>query len=58
MTPEAAYRQFVSDMYSGRRWKQKVARMSDAQIYAIWVKEQEKKDPPPKPNDESENIPF
>lgn len=50
-------RAFVAGMYHGKSWKNKVKRMSDAQVYAIWAKAQQKKnDKPDKP--EQDDIPF
>lgn len=52
-------RQIVSNMYPGQGWKQKVKKMSDAQVLAIYYKElsrpkkEELEDPP-----EQENLPF
>jgi hypothetical protein len=50
-------RQFVADLYPGARWKRRVAQMSDAQIFAIWVKEQQKKQEPPK-KEKNDPPPF
>jgi hypothetical protein len=42
-------REFVAAMYSGRSWKRKVARMSQEQVVAIYLRA---KRAPPKPKDE------
>jgi hypothetical protein len=39
---DAAKRAEVADMYPGPRWKKRVANMTDAQVYAIWARQQEK----------------
>lgn len=48
----------VTAMYpNSASWKRKVVRMSDAQVYAIWAKAQQKQEPKPdKP--EQDDIPF
>lgn len=52
-------RLFVADMYPSPRWKAKVANMSDAQVFAIWARSQEKKPQEPKAKDNREDdIPF
>lgn len=33
-------RSFVADLYPGRGWKKRVARMSDAQVLAIYLRQQ------------------
>lgn len=39
MAPDiSVMRQEVSDMYSGLKWKQKVAKMPDAQVIAIYFR--------------------
>lgn len=51
-------RAFVTDLYPGPKWKKKVQEMPDAQVIAIYLREQGK---PPKKNEESEDdggIPF
>lgn len=51
-------RSFVSDLYPGPGWKQKVHEMPDEQVIAIYLREQGK---PSKKNKESEDdgrIPF
>lgn len=52
-----AKRAYVSDMYPGKNWKNKVKRMSDIQITAIYLKEQAKPKPK-KENDNHDEIPF
>lgn len=51
----------VSDLYPHRGWKKKVARMSDAQVIAIFLREQSKAHES-KPKEDSNNgngdIPF
>jgi hypothetical protein len=37
---EVDKRAFVAALYPSRRWKQKVERMSDAQVTAIYLREQ------------------
>jgi hypothetical protein len=54
-------RAFVADLYPSRRWKQKVTRMSDAQVTAIYLREQAKIQSPQqdKPKEDGDNdIPF
>lgn len=57
MTPEQK-RAFVAEMYPSLRWKKKVAKMSDSQVFAIYMREQ--KNPtsnhstPPKESDDAE----
>lgn len=58
---DAAKREFVASLYPGRSWKRTVSRMSNAQVFAIWKKEQLKleqqvKQPPEKPD--TDDIPF
>lgn len=51
-------RQEVYNMYEGKGWKSRVKKMSDAQVHAIYMKEQAKKavdKQKPKPDD---IIPF
>ena len=53
-----AKRAFVYGMYSGPGWHKKVEAMSDAQIVAIFLREQNKpKNPPTESTDDGE-IPF
>jgi len=53
-------RTFVYEMYSGRGWKAKVNRMSDAQIIAIFLREQKKilEAQAEKDADDEDPIPF
>lgn len=58
-------RAFVGEMYPGPGWKKKVRKMSDAQIFAIYMREQHKlnnhpvKDEPETPEEStSDEIPF
>lgn len=56
---EVDKRAFVAALYPSRRWQQKVERMSDAQVTAIYLREQNK---PPKQDDKpkegNDDIPF
>lgn len=57
---DAQKREFVAALYPGRRWKRLVSRMSPAQVFAIWKKEQlkqEEKSKSPKP-DNPQDLPF
>lgn len=38
---DAEKRAFVSNLYPGKKWKARVAKMSDAQITAIYLKNKE-----------------
>lgn len=60
MTPDInAMRQYVSDLYSGPRWKHRVRHMSDAQVVAIYFREQAKEKPAEKAKESNEDdIPF
>ena len=52
-------RGFVHDLYPGPRWWRRVKNMSDAQVIAIYMREQNKKDPQPKDKESGDNgIPF
>lgn len=53
-------RAFVGDLYPGPSWKRRVKQMSDAQILAIYLREQKKKEQPKNDNEESgdDGIPF
>jgi hypothetical protein len=53
-----AKRAYVSDMYPGKRWKNKVKHMSDIQVTAIYLKEQAKQDKPKKETNNDDEIPF
>jgi hypothetical protein len=60
MTPDiSVMRQFVSDMYSGPRWKHRVSRMPDDQVIAIYFREQAKEKPAEKEKEsDDDDIPF
>ena len=61
MTPDHEKRNFVAGMYPGHGWKVKVKGMSDAQVFAIYQKEQrklEEEKKKPKPQDNQDDIPF
>lgn len=56
-------RSFVADLYSGPGWKKKVLKMSDAQVTAIFLREQKKaaeaNTPKPKKKESGDDdIPF
>jgi aminoglycoside phosphotransferase len=57
---DAEKRKFVAELYPGRRWRRLVEKMSGAQVFAIWKKEQEKlaNRPKPEPEDKQDDIPF
>lgn len=58
MTDMDIKRAFVSDLYSGPAWKRRVANMSDANVIAIYIREQNKKgEPRQHPNKESTDDP-
>jgi hypothetical protein len=42
MTDIQQKRAYVSDLYPGPRWKGKVQKMPDAQVIAIYLREQDK----------------
>ncbi len=44
-------------MYKSDKWRKKVANMSDAQIFAIWKRQQDQP-PKPKPKDTNPELPF
>lgn len=48
MTDIEMKRAFVEDLYNGPSWKRRVKKMSDGQIVAIYIREQEKKGEPKK----------
>lgn len=39
---DAQKREFVANLYPGPKWKKRVAKMSDAQVTAIYLKEKNK----------------
>lgn len=51
-------RDFVAAMCPGRGWKQKVDRMPDVQVFAIFKKEMEKQAKPKQDSEDSEEEPF
>lgn len=52
-------RAFVADMYPGPRWKARVAKMPDSQIYAIYMAKLEYDEKNPKKEDDGQDeIPF
>lgn len=53
-------RAFVYDLYPGRGWHKKVDRMSDAQIVAIYLRQQERAANKSEENtdDDQSDIPF
>lgn len=54
-----AKRSWVADLYPGPKWKKKVRKMSDAQIFAIWTREHNKNaKPKPKPKEKPDDTPF
>ncbi len=61
MSPSEQQRLYVDAMYPSPRWKQKVSRMTDAQVYAIYMrtiqKEHEAKETKKK-TDNDQDIPF
>ena len=63
MVSEPQKRAFVSDLYSGPKWKKRVARMDDTQITAIYLKRQDPQyneavDPEPIPEPAPTTQPF
>ena len=44
MAADIDRRYYVEKMYSGPAWKQKVKRMSDGQIFAIYMREKHKQE--------------
>lgn len=55
---DADKRAFVASMYSSPRWKTKVSNMSDAQVFAIWAKEQQKLQETQAKKNDKDDIPF
>lgn len=56
---EVDKRAFVAALYPSRRWKQKVERMSEAQVVAIYLREQNKSSEQDKPKESgNDDIPF
>lgn len=55
----AIKRAFVEGLYPGPRWKQKVRKMPDAQVVAIYLREQGKPPKQDKPKESgNDDIPF
>lgn len=50
-------RSFVASLYSGKGWKRKVSKMSEAQVLAIYFKEKDKNRKEPK-KEKEDDIPF
>jgi len=50
-------RAYVTDLYPGRRWKEKVRKMPDAQVIAIYLREHERPKQS-KPKESEDDIPF
>ena len=61
MTDIEQKRAYVAELYSSPRWKRRVAKMSDAQVIAIYMREQDtdhhKSDKPKQESDDDE-LPF
>lgn len=59
---EVDKRAYVADLYSGPGWKEKVGKMSDAQVIAIYLRESSKPQKPkndkPKESGQNDDIPF
>lgn len=58
---EVEKRAFVAALYSGEGWKRKVAKMSDAQVTAIYLREKDKspkQQTKPKESNDDGPIPF
>lgn len=52
-------RDFVSAMYDARGWRKKVAKMTDEQVVAIFLREQKKADEAKSKEDSNDgDIPF
>lgn len=54
-------RTFVADLYPGPRWKEKVRKMPDSQVIAIYLREQGKPPKNAKPKESgggTDDIPF
>lgn len=51
-------RAFVYDLYSSKGWKHKVEKMSDAQVVAIFLRNQEKPKEESKEESDDDPIPF
>lgn len=55
-------RQEIAKMYSGPRWKRRVAKMKEKQVTAIYFREQKRREEaakqPKEPVDDEPDIPF
>lgn len=57
-------RDFVVSLYPGPRWREKVRKMPDSQVVAIYLREHNKAEKPPKPepdvkeSEAGDDIPF
>jgi hypothetical protein len=58
MSPEQEKRDFVAAMYPSDKWRKKVANMSDAQVFAIFKRAQEKAQQPKPVKPDQDDIPF
>jgi hypothetical protein len=59
MTDMEMKRAFVAEMYPGEGWQKKVRKMSDKQVFAIFMREQHKaKKEEPKKESNSDEFPF
>jgi hypothetical protein len=56
---DAQIRAYVADLYKSPRWAARVNHMSDAQVYAIFVKAQAKlEEEKDKEKEDDDEIPF
>lgn len=51
-------RAYIADKYPGYSWKEKVRKMSDAQVFAIYKRMEEQKAKGEKYGNESTEVPF
>jgi hypothetical protein len=60
MTDMDIKRSYVSELYPGARWRRRVRRMPDEQVVAIYLREKNKEieNPPEKPKEKEDDIPF
>jgi hypothetical protein len=59
MSPDInVMRQYIGELYSGRRWKRRVTQMSDAQVMAIYFKARAKEEEAKNQKDGADDIPF
>lgn len=58
--PEPDKRNHVANMYPSDRWKAKVSKMDDAQVIAIYMRDQERqqKQQETETNNDRDDIPF